>query len=101
MTPSLQTLEARLNAQREIVIALLSHALLERDTGLALLRSLEEEVIAQDGAEDPGSQPSAGFARGNEKSTEIRDILDTAKARAEAILSLQQQETKPIGAGQL
>lgn len=85
MSTTPPAIEGRLNAQREVLIALVSHALLEPETGLALLRSLEEEVIAQDGAEDPGAQPSAGFARGNEKSTEIRDILDTAKARADAI----------------
>ncbi|WP_159946476.1 hypothetical protein [Rhizobium sp. 18065] len=80
-----QMIEGRLNAHREILISLLTSALLRPDSTLELLRSLEEEVMMHDGAEDPGLTPSAGIARGGEKSEEIRQILETAKARADAL----------------
>ncbi|WP_237370311.1 hypothetical protein [Rhizobium sp. SL42] len=80
-----QMIEGRLNAHREILISLLTSALLRPDSTLELLRSLEEEVMMHDGAEDPGLTPSAGIARGGERSDEIRQILETARARAEAL----------------
>ncbi|KPF42081.1 hypothetical protein [Rhizobium sp. AAP43] len=85
MESSAPTLEGRLNAQREILIALVAQVMLHPDAGPGLIRSLEEEVLAQDGSEDPGATPSAGLARTGEKSAEIREILETAKARASAI----------------
>ncbi len=39
----------------------------------------------RDGSEDPGAEPSAGLGRGQETSEAIRDILDTATARAAAL----------------
>ena len=78
-----QMIEGRLNAHREILISLLTSA--RPDSTLELLRGLEEEVMMRDGAEDPGLTPSAGIARGGEKSDEIRHILETAKARADAL----------------
>jgi hypothetical protein len=80
-----QSIEGRLNAHREILICLLTSALLRPDSTLELLRSLEEEVLIRDGAEDPGLTPSAGIARAGKKSDEIRQILDTARARADAL----------------
>lgn len=88
-----QMIEGRLNAHREILISLLTSALLRPDSTLELLRSLEEEVMMRDGAEDPGLTPSAGLARGGEKSDEIRHILETARARADALSRHAQAQT--------
>ncbi|MDH4441465.1 MAG: hypothetical protein QE284_13890 [Rhizobium sp.] len=79
------TIEGRLNAHREILISLVTDALLAPGGSTHLLRNLEQEVQLRDGSEDPGATPSAGLGRGAERSEEIRDILDTAKARAEAL----------------
>jgi hypothetical protein len=80
-----QTTEGRLNAHREILISLVTEALMAPGGSAHLLRNLEQEVLLRDGAEDPGATPSAGLVRGNEKSQEIREILDTARQRAEAL----------------
>ncbi|PYB77554.1 hypothetical protein [Rhizobium wuzhouense] len=85
MPDNAQTIEGRLNAHREILISLLTEALLVPGGPQHLLRNLEQEVLLRDGSEDPGATPSAGAGRGNEKSQEIREILDTAKERAEAL----------------
>jgi hypothetical protein len=80
-----QMIEGRLNAHREILISLVTEALLAPHGANHLLRNLEQEVLLRDGSEDPGATPSAGLGRGNEKSQEIREILETAKERAEAL----------------
>jgi hypothetical protein len=85
MDGELKTLEARLNAHREILVSLLSELLVAPDGAPELLRNLEQEVLLRDGSEDPGAEPSAGVGRGHEKGEAIRDILDTAKARASAL----------------
>lgn len=85
MDPDIKTLEARLNAHREILISLLSEFLLTPEGASELLRNLEQEVLLRDGSEDPGAEPSAGIGRGHEKGEAIREILETAKARATAL----------------
>lgn len=80
-----QTIEGRLNAHREILISLVAEALLTSGGSTNLMRNLEQEVLLRDGSEDPGATPSAGLGRGNEKSEAIREILDTAKERANAL----------------
>lgn len=85
MENDLKTLEARLNAHREILISLLSELLVTPDRVPELLRNLEQDVHLIDGSEDPGAEPSAGSGRGHEKGEAIREILDTAKARAAAL----------------
>lgn len=81
----LKTLEARLNAHREILVSLLSELLIDPDRVPELLRNLEQEVLLRDGSEDPGAEPSGGIGRGHEKGEAIREILDTAKARSAAL----------------
>lgn len=85
MQDNAQMTEGRLNAHREILISLVTEALLTPGGSPYLLRNLEQEVLLRDGSEDPGATPSAGLARGNEKSQEIREILETAKERAQAL----------------
>jgi hypothetical protein len=85
MQNDIQMIERRLNAHREILISLVTEALLAHDGANHLLRNLEQEVVLRDGSEDPGATPSAGLGRGSEKSQEIREILETATKRAEAL----------------
>lgn len=85
MDGDLKTLEARLNAHREILISLLTEILTSPNQAPELLRNLEQEVLLRDGSEDPGVEPSAGVGRGREKGEAIREILETAKARASAL----------------
>jgi hypothetical protein len=84
MESDLKTLEARLNAHREILISLLSEHMQPPERARRLLHGLEQEVLLRDGSEDPGVEPSAGTARGHEKGKTIRGILEAAKDRAEA-----------------
>jgi hypothetical protein len=91
-----QTVEGRLNAHREILISLMTEALLTADGGARFLPILEQETLPVDGSEDPGATPSAGFARGNEKSEEIREIVETAKRRAEAVRRIAVRENDRI-----
>jgi hypothetical protein len=97
METDLKTLEARLNAHREILISLLSDILITPDQAPELLRNLEQEVLLRDGAEDPGAEPSAGIGRGHEKGEAIRDILETAKARASALRRASSDLDEPNG----
>ncbi|MFN3501892.1 MAG: hypothetical protein ACK4ZJ_06510 [Allorhizobium sp.] len=97
MDSDLKTLEARLNAHREILVSLLSEILISPEGAPELLRNLEQEVLLRDGAEDPGVEPSAGIGRGHEKGEAIRDILDTAKARAEALRRTASDLNQPNG----
>lgn len=85
MESELKTLEARLNAHREILISLLAELLVTPEGAPELLRNLEEEVLLRDGSEDPGAEQSAGTGRGHEKGEAIREILETAKDRVSAL----------------
>lgn len=97
MDSDLNALEARLNAHREILVSLLSEILISPEGAPELLRNLEQEVLLRDGAEDPGAEPSAGVGPGHEKGEAIRDILDTAKARAEALRRTASDLNQPNG----
>ena len=80
-----QEIEGRLNAHREILVSLIAAAMTGPEAVSGLARSLGEDVLPRDGAEDPGLTPSAGFASGAEKAEEIRAILSAASDRAEAL----------------
>jgi hypothetical protein len=97
METDLKTLEARLNAHREILISLLSELLVAPEGMPELLRNLEQETLLTDGSEDPGAEPSAGIGRGHEKGEAIREILNTAKARAAALKRTTSDLGEPNG----
>lgn len=97
MDSDFKMLEARLNAHREILVSLLSEILISPEGAAELLRNLEEEVLLRDGGEDPGAEPSAGIGRGHEKGEVIREILDTAKARAAALRRTVTDLNEPNG----
>ncbi|MCJ7997092.1 hypothetical protein J5N58_21735 [Rhizobium cremeum] len=86
-----QAIEGRLNAHREILVSLLAAAMMAPEALTEMVRSLEQEVLTRDGAEDPGLTPSAGYASGAEKSEEIREILITARERAAALARMRAQ----------
>lgn len=77
------SLEARLNAHRELMIELLA-AWIAGETPADLLQRLQEETVAADFQEDPGALPDAAFAEENEAARETGAILDAARQRAAA-----------------
>jgi hypothetical protein len=79
---TIDELEGRLSAQREILTALLA-AFLSGDSKTLNAR-LKDETIFMDGEEDPGVVPSEAFAFEAARAAEIRAILQAAKARAAA-----------------
>jgi hypothetical protein len=93
----MKLLEARINAHREILVSILSEVLATPDRVPELLRNLEQEVVLRDGSEDPGAEPSAGIGRGHEKGEAIREILETAKARAAALRRSSSDLGEPNG----
>lgn len=97
MDAELKSLEARLNAHREILVSLLSEIFTSPENVPQLLRNLEQEVLLRDGSEDPGVEPSAGVGRGHQKGEAIRDILDTAKERAAALRRASSDLNAPNG----
>lgn len=79
---TMEELEGRLSAQREILIAFLAAYIAgDRDSLNARLR---DETMFMDGEEDPGVVPSEAFAFEEARSAEIRAILRAAQARAAA-----------------
>jgi hypothetical protein len=79
---TIEELEGRLSAQREILIAFLA-AYLSGDSKTLSAR-LRDETVFMDGEEDPGVVPSEAFAFEEARSAEIRAILGAAQARAAA-----------------
>jgi hypothetical protein len=79
---TIEELEGRLSAQREILISFLAAYLGDgRDT---LNARLKDESIFMDGEEDPGVMPSEAYAFEAARAAEIRSILKAAKARVAA-----------------
>jgi hypothetical protein len=79
---TIEELEGRLSAQREVLIAFLA-AYLSGDSETLGAR-LRDETMFMDGEEDPGVIPSEAFAFEEARSAEIRAILRAAQARAAA-----------------
>lgn len=79
---TMEELEGRLSAQREILIAFLA-AYLGGDHDNLTAR-LRDESVFMDGEEDPGAVPSEAFAFEAARSDEIRSILKAAQARVAA-----------------
>lgn len=79
---TMEELEGRLSAQREILISFLAAYLSgSRET---LDARLKDEATFMDGEEDPGIVPSESFAFEAARAAEIRAILKAAKIRAAA-----------------
>jgi hypothetical protein len=79
---TMEELEGRLSAQREILIAFLAAYL--SGSHETLNARLRDETIFMDGEEDPGAMPSEAFAFEAARASEIRAILKAAQARAAA-----------------
>ena len=92
MIAAKESVEGRLNAHREVLISVLAAAMVGPEGIADLLRSLEQEVLLRDGSEDPGATLSAGYASGSEKGDEIRQILMSARERAEALCRVRQDD---------
>ena len=79
---TIEELEGRLSAQREILVSML--AALLSDSSSTLNAKLKDETIFMDGEEDPGVVPSEAYAFEAARAAEIRSILGAAKARVAA-----------------
>ncbi|MCY1665971.1 hypothetical protein [Rhizobium sp. SL86] len=81
---SLEQLEGKLNAHRELMIDFIA-ALLGGDESLqTFTKRLADDASYKDHEEDPGAVPGAGIAIENAAATEVRSILEAARARAGA-----------------
>ena len=80
-----QELEGRLNAHRELMIDLLAAFMGGQNRMDEFLRRLSEDASFKDHEEDPGIVPSEGIAIQNAAASEIRSILEAARARCRAV----------------
>lgn len=72
----------RINAHRELLIALMTASLQGPEAMQSLVQALEEEAQLSDGQEDPGAVPNRALAEAIAAQRETRDILAAARARA-------------------
>ncbi|GAA4527147.1 hypothetical protein GCM10023174_14240 [Chelativorans composti] len=77
---SVEELEGRLNAQRQVLAILLSWAERQGADVEALLAPLTEAGSSNDHQEDPGAVPVPAFAIEGARGREIRLILEEARA---------------------
>lgn len=81
---TIEELEGRLNAQRELLIEMLAAMIGGEVTITAFLARLRDDATFKDNEEDPGVLPQEAFAIANATAREIRAILEAARARAAA-----------------
>lgn len=81
---TMEELEGRLSAHRELMIEMLSAMIGGEVTITAFLRKLRDDATFKNSEEDPGVIPEEAFAIENAAAREIRAILEAARARAEA-----------------
>lgn len=81
---TVEELEGRLNAHRELMIDMLSSMIGGEVTITAFLKRLRDDATFKDNEEDPGIEPGDAFAIQNAAAREVRAILEAARARAEA-----------------
>lgn len=75
----LQALEARVNAHRRVLTALVME--LPQEAGQRLLSELDEAYPPQDGQEDPGAVPVDEFGAVAAFAAEMRSIIAPLKLR--------------------
>ena len=76
-------MEARLNAHREVLIAIMS-ALVDDERYTAIFDEMQRDTQFMDGEEDPGIVPSKAYASETHAADEIRLLLEAARARSKA-----------------
>lgn len=74
-----ETLEGRLNAQREVLAVLLACAMRDQDAE-DLIAELETGQVVQDHQEDPGALPDRAFSIEAAAAQEMQLLLEQAKA---------------------
>lgn len=80
-----QTVDARLNAYRRLLIGVMTH-LARDETGRHMLEGMARDTqILADHEEDPGVLPDEGFAAQSLADEEIRTVVATALTRAQAL----------------
>ncbi|MCO5731730.1 hypothetical protein [Rhizobium sp. SSA_523] len=82
LTPA--DLEGKLNAHRELMIDFIAALLGGEESIKDFTRRLADDSNFKDHEEDPGIVPGEGLAIETSAATEIRSILEAARARAAA-----------------
>ena len=77
-----QEFQGRLNAHRELLIAILAAVMSGRTGDLA--QTLRDEMTFKNGEEDPGIEPGDGYAVETRMADEMRAVVEAALARARA-----------------
>jgi hypothetical protein len=77
--PSVDALDARLDAQRQVLHWLLIHVVETPEQLQDLIAHLDQPRIPQDHQEDPGAVPTEAFGMVSAFNAEMRAILDPVK----------------------
>ena len=83
-TLTMEEMEGRLSAHRELMIDMLAAMIGGETTINQFLKKLRDDGTYKDHEEDPGVLPDGGFAIENAAARELRTILEAARARAAA-----------------
>lgn len=86
--PTPEQIDARINAHRRLLVALIAHIAGDAKGRLFLEALLRDTEIVADHEEDPGIDPDLGFAGQKISDDEMRAIVETALARARATAAL-------------
>jgi len=81
--PTVSELEARLNAQRKLIVHMVYHlARHSPDDGFLDAVMRDSDILDQE--EDPGIEPTEAFAQQAAMAAEVRAIIDIVQARLDA-----------------
>lgn len=83
-TPTPEQIDGRMNAHRRLLVALIAHTARNEEGRAFLENLLHDTAIVSDHEEDPGIEPDLGFAAQQIGDDEMRSIVKSALARAEA-----------------
>ncbi|WP_137131411.1 hypothetical protein [Rhizobium sp. FY34] len=81
---SAEEMEGRLNAHRELMIDFIAALLGGEESLQSFTSRLAEDASFKDHEEDPGVVPGPGLITQTSAASEIRSIMDAARARAQA-----------------
>lgn len=84
-TPTPEQIDARINAHRRLLVALIAHIAGNAEGRAFLEGLLRDTEIVSDHEEDPGIEPDAGFAGQQIGDDEMHAIVEAALARARAL----------------
>lgn len=81
---TLEEMEARLNAHRQLMVHVLSLLIEDHGKRGALPAWLTDDAVFRDHQEDPGAVPNAANAIAGQAADELRRIIEDARTRVRA-----------------